>query len=104
MKSEGTVMNSEQRKVLEGLTPEEKAEALEVLGFTRHRHSHQGCCMSLVSSGYICTCNTAPESYWRAPEDVSNVIGESVAECAAFNKLRQAWDEDSNERPPRWSI
>ena len=74
------------------------------MGFTRHRHSHLGNCMPLVSSGYICTCVTAPESYWRAPEEVSNVIGESHAERGAFNKRRQAWDDDSAERPPRWSI
>lgn len=88
------------------LSPADKVEAMEAMGFMRYRPDHRGSCMLIRGgSGYICTCSAAPTSYWLAPNEVSDQIGESYAERKAYAHKRLAWDEESGKpRLEPWGI
>lgn len=98
------LLDEKELQALTELSPAAKLQALEAMGFTRSRDSHQSTCTTLQGSGYICTC-VAPESVWSAPEEVYRSLGESFAERKAYTSLRNAHDNDGEGEPvKRWRI
>jgi hypothetical protein len=85
------------------LSPKEKLEALEEMGFReRTPDEHAVGCASRQGSGLRCTC-LPPVTAWVAPSEVRQYMGEDDANRKKFGEKRWAFEnDDEGSNPGLW--
>lgn len=86
-----------------GLSPQQKLQILEEMGFKEIQPAEHGSnCLSRQGSGLICDC-LQDVTTWGAPVDVKKWLGETHEERTAFAVKRQAYlNEGEGENPGPW--